>query len=177
MTLTAIRPSCWSGKLALSLNGRAIGAAEPKTWSGGYDLKLTGGRRLAFGKGPGAKWYSQSPLALLDGDGRPVATAETRGRLKSTWRVNLSVGPAELKSKSFWNSGRLIVPVGTDEGDAAPVADLDWLNRKQSGAAGGWRVTAEGGAGLTPTDLLLIGFTYQAIRNAQAAAAAGAGAA
>ena len=177
MTLTAVRPSCWSGRLALSLDGNAIGTAEPRTWTGGYDLKLTGGRRLSFGKGPGAGWLSQSPLALSDADGRPVATAETRGRLKSTWRLNLSVGPAELRSKSFWNSGRLIVPVGTGEDDPSPVADLDWLNRKQSGAAGGWRVTAEENTGLTPTDLLLIGFAYQAIRNAQAAAAAGAGAA
>lgn len=177
MTLTAVRPSCWSGKLALSLDGRAIGTAEPSTWSGRYDLKLTGGRRLTFGKGPGAKWFSHSPLALSDGDGRPLATAETRGRLKSTWRLNLSVGPAELKSKSFWNSGRLIVPVDGETDDPDPVADLDWLNRKQSGGAGGWRVTAVEDAGLTPTDLLLIGFTYLAIRNAQAAAAGAAGAA
>ena len=184
MTLTAIRPSCWSGKLALNLDGKPIGAAEPRTWKGGYDVRLTGGRRLTFGKAPGSGWTS-SKLALIGPDGAPLAAADRVSCWKSAWGLDLTTGPAALRPKSFWNRGQVVVPLAdeTEENgsgdvgdDAPPLAELDWLSRKQSGAAGGWRVAAAD-ARLTPTDLLLIGLTYQAIRNRQAAAAAGAGAA
>ena len=190
MTLTATRPSCWSGKLVLDLDGNTIGTAEPRTWTGGYDLRLTGGRRLHFGRPPGARWWCASKVAISEG-GREVAGAEASGLLKQAWHVHLSTGKAVLKAVGFWNRAHLVVPVpagdmgvygGSDApAEPAPVAELDWLTRKQSGAAGGWRVRTPGdalgdGSGLTPTDLLLIGLTFQTLQNRQAAAAGAAGA-
>ena len=176
MTLTAIRPSCWSGKLALNLDGRAIGAAEPRTWSGGYDLRLTGGRRLRFGKPPESRWWQDRRLVLTEAEGGAIlARGERVGTWKSHWVLDLSAGPATLRTASVWNSGRMIL--GDADEDAPPAGEVTWLSRKASGAAGGWRAETAAGAALTPTDLLLAGLTYQTIRNRQAAAAAGAGAA
>jgi len=159
MLLEARAASCFSTTFLLKLEGRPLGTYAGRWFSEALDVSLLERHRLQFRK---VNWLgSQFVLEELP-EMQPLGRAGRTGLFTNGWDLEVSSGAGRLDREGWFGTAYVF---RQDGGDQARVDRLGLCER-------GWFV--EGGGGLRPEDLLLIGLVFHVVqqRAAQHAAAA-----
>jgi hypothetical protein len=152
MNLEARQENCFSSTHVLKLDGRPCGKFTGRLFSEGIDVQLTGRRQWRFER---IGWLS-SEFVLKDADTQEVvARADRAGIFTSKWKLELSIGEAELGPAGWFQTAYQVEQEGNVH------ARVDRLGICQRG----WTIDNLGP--LSETDLLLAGLVYHVIRLRQ----------